>query len=189
MLRPRLLQVLFDDLLQALSWTCPVLLAPMQTHVASLSQRGRNYSTRRFNPAHRCKECGKIAIMTFFRTRSRFRAWAAAVAAYGLVLQMLFAGIVATQASAAAAPDDLFIICTGSGEPSAGDHGRTGAPGHHHDCGMCVLAAATAATMPTIEAVVVRNETVTVLSWILSARSRAGKLHSPKSAQGPPVAA
>jgi DUF2946 family protein len=128
--------------------------------------------------------------MDFFRTRSRFRACAAFVAAYGLVLQMLLAGIVATQLSvtaAAAAPGEAFIICTSEG--SGALHRPTGAPGHHHDCGMCVLAAASAATPPSVEAVVLLNDTATILSWSLAAPSRAGKLHSPRSAQGPPAAA
>ena len=128
--------------------------------------------------------------MIFCRTQRRFRAWAAAVAAYGLVLQMLLAGIAATQASAAdAARDDIFIICTGSGEGSSADHRRTGAPGHQHDCGMCVLTLAPTARIPADIAVIFRLEAAAGLSWSLSAPARVGKHYCPKSAQGPPAVA
>jgi outer membrane receptor protein involved in Fe transport len=57
-----------------------------------------------------------------------------------IVLQLLLAGIVATQ-MAVRASADAFVICHGNGQSSPSQPGETNSPNYHAACAICAFAA------------------------------------------------
>jgi hypothetical protein len=122
----------------------------------------------------------------------RLRAAVASVAAYALALQVLFAGVLMGQMSAAAlGAGDLAVICAQHSEQTSDLGSGSGQqPAHEASCSLCVLATHAPAVLPaTIVA--------TSIDWSASAvrapteRRIAFAFTSPtgRFQRGPPLAA
>lgn len=119
--------------------------------------------------------------MRFFRKRSGFRSLGAIVAAYAVILQAFFGGLVLSQhAGAATGP---FVICYGLG---GGPDGNGTTPVKQIPCSLCCAVHA-AGTLPPVTASIgfVFSHGVAV-PFAPAAVLTAAVERSPKTAQGPP---
>jgi hypothetical protein len=114
---------------------------------------------------------------------SKWRGWAAAVAAYALVLQALLGAVLASQVPVGADP---FVICAAHEDGAPVDQGSGKAPSHDM-CALCtlamgshaILAGGAASPAPRFAYVTLRNQV---------RRDRIAVYHSPTGQyqRGPP---
>lgn len=103
--------------------------------------------------------------------------------AYAFALQMLFAGVLATQ-MAVASPLDA-VICA-SGQPANAQGGNSGGHVHHFHCVACALV--TFAT-PPLDAAHVQPVPAVIAAPLQPAAAALAAInprHTPRSSQGPP---
>jgi hypothetical protein len=128
-------------------------------------------------------------VLAFLRRGAFLKGPVGAVVACVFALQMLLAGIAATQ-MAAADPADPFVICYGSGHAPDGDAGSNkGIPVHHAACAICVLASFSP-PVPEIAALqLARSSELAALHLAPQAHHGPASKHDPRSSQGPPQTA
>lgn len=126
----------------------------------------------------------------FLRTKGGLRTWVAVMAAHVFVLQLLLAGIVATQmAVAAASPTDPFAICHG-GEMSADTgHEQPGPAAVHQHCSICTFASTPPLSPVTSQSNVIAFGNVVAFWTPTAPSSLVDQSHSPRTSQGPPQVA
>jgi hypothetical protein len=126
-------------------------------------------------------------VATFLHHRQWVRGAVGVAAAFVLALQMLLAGMLATQ-MAVAAPASPFVVCYGEGHGTVSDSPSKPAI-HHASCAVCTLASF-AAPVPEAAASLVAIATGhAVVQPLRSVSPRADRHHTPRSSQGPPQAA
>jgi hypothetical protein len=127
-------------------------------------------------------------VARFRSSQARMRPWIAMVAAYALVLQMLLAGIAASDMAAAEA-DPLgqsFTVCLGGDAAPVNDDNQLPAPVHHQHCVLCTIATGSAAIEPTA-AVLLPAPDLGAASCRATKDARVLSPHpTPKLSQGPP---
>lgn len=127
--------------------------------------------------------------MVDWRQQSCLKGAVGAVVAFVFALQMLLAGIAATQ-MAAADPADPFVICYGSGHTPDGDTGSNkGAPVHHAACAICVLASFSPPVPEIATLQLARSSAPAVAHLAPQAHRGPASKHDPRSSQGPPQTA
>jgi hypothetical protein len=127
--------------------------------------------------------------VTAFPRRGWLRGAIGTATAFVLALQMLLAGMLATQ-MAVAGPADPFVICYGSGH--GGDDAQPGSSGtrvHHASCVICAFASAAPPVADVVQSLAVMVATQVVVSPCVPALPSASRHHDPRSSQGPPQAA
>lgn len=111
----------------------------------------------------------------------------ALAAAHALALQLLLAGIVATQMAIAPAADAAAMLCAELGHGGSPDGGQPATGLHHVPCVICAFAAA-AAPLPEAGALdapralahaIERHEDTAAIAT--------ARRHDPRSSQGPPL--
>ena len=127
--------------------------------------------------------------MVAWRQQSCLKGAVGAVVAFVFALQMMLAGIAATQ-MAAADPADPFVICYGSDHAPDGDTGSgKGAPVHHAACAICVLAAFSPPVPEAATLQLVRGSASAALHLAPQVQHGPASKHDPRSSQGPPQTA
>ncbi|MBR1219253.1 hypothetical protein JQ557_14715 [Bradyrhizobium sp. U87765 SZCCT0131] len=106
-------------------------------------------------------------------------------AAHALALQLLFAGVVATQMAVAQAADGS-VFCLDGGHGAAPGSGQPATDLHHVPCAICAFAA-TAAPLPQTAAIAApRLLAHTIVPRADDLSVAAARRHDPRSSQGPP---
>ncbi|MGO4714901.1 DUF2946 family protein [Bradyrhizobium sp. 2TAF24] len=120
------------------------------------------------------------------RRRSWLRKVVALAAGHALALQLLLAGIVATQMAVAPAAAVAAALCADLGHGSAPD-GQPATGLHHVPCAVCAFAAA-AAPLPQAGALdAPRSLAHAIERHDDTAAFAAARRHDPRSSQGPPL--
>lgn len=112
------------------------------------------------------------------------RSLTALAAVYAFALQVMLAGIVATE-MAAADPAVATALCSGAN----GTADRDGAPAHHGPCVVCAFASFSPPLPQTVEPAVLRPGLAVAFAPTAPAFSIESRRRDPQSARGPPQAA
>jgi hypothetical protein len=124
-------------------------------------------------------------VLAGLRANRWLRSAAGIGCAYALALQMLLAGVVATQ-MAVAEPANA-VICYGN---HSGDGGTSGGERiHHAACVVCALASLAAPACDATQAYPLRLAVTADIHFISALPAHAGRRHTPRSSQGPPATA
>ena len=129
--------------------------------------------------------------MAWFHTgRAQLRPWVAMVAAYGVVLQMLFAGIAGSSVTAAAASSngDPFVICYGSRGVPVDNPLPADDPLHEQHCVLCSVAAP-AGVLPAAAGYSFNPIDDGVARWPAASGFQPAQHRTPRLSQGPPQTA
>jgi hypothetical protein len=124
-------------------------------------------------------------VLALFRRRSAIRAWVALAASYAFALQLLLAGIVATQMTVAASADP-FVICVGDPSSPDGSHGGNDPHAAHQACAICTFASSAPLLSAVGHPVPLAIEAAATFHSAAVALAVTGGRHSPRSSQGPP---
>jgi hypothetical protein len=126
-------------------------------------------------------------MVRFWAARDRCQRLIATVAAAGVALQMLLAGLAAIQLSPGPASSaiDPFVICFGHPTTPADHQTPIDHPPHQQHCVLCTIAAASAAIFPTITKDAVRRAMGLSVHWS-TATIVPIRHFSPRLSQGPP---
>jgi hypothetical protein len=134
-----------------------------------------------------CYKIGKGIMLSILRADSWLRRVAGIGCAYALALQMLLAGVVATQ-MVVAGPLDA-AICAPVHSPDGPDGSGRG-HAHHLHCTVCALVTFAAPPLDATDAQQVRTVTVAAtLQPRPAALAPINPRHTPRSSQGPPQTA
>ena len=106
--------------------------------------------------------------------------------AYALALQMLLAGVIATQ-MAVAGPLDAAICA--SGQSPVGPDGSSRGQAHHLHCTVCALVTFAAPPLHAAQAQRVRTVIAATLQPAPATLAPINPRHTPRSSQGPPQTA
>ena len=123
--------------------------------------------------------------------RARLRPWVALLAAYAVVLQMLFTGIAASHVTAAGAGSngDPFVICYGNrgvpiDNPIPADY-----PFHEHHCVLCSVAAEPAGVLSAAAGYSFSSIVDGFVRWPTASGFPPAQHCTPRLSQGPPQTA
>jgi hypothetical protein len=121
----------------------------------------------------------------FRTTRAQLRPWVAMVAAYAVVLQMLFGIAVASvTAAAAGSSGDPFVICYGNRGVPVDNPIPADYPRHKQHCILCSVAAP-AAVLPAAAGSIVDG----FVRWPAASGFQPAQHRTPRLSQGPPQTA
>ena len=123
----------------------------------------------------------------FRTTRAQLRPWVAMVAAYAVVLQMLFAGIAVASVTAAAAGSsgDPFVICYGNRGVPVDNPIPADYPRHEQHCILCSVAAP-AAVPPAAAGHGLDSIVDGFARWLAASGFQPAQHCTPRLSQGPP---
>ena len=124
-------------------------------------------------------------VLALFRRRSAIRAWVALAAGYAFALQLLLAGIVATQMTVGASAD-LFAICSGDSHSPDGAPGGSDPHAAHQACAICAFVPSTPLLSAVGHPVPRAIEAAATFDPAALAPAVASGRHDPRSSQGPP---
>jgi hypothetical protein len=105
-----------------------------------------------------------------------------------IALQLLLAGIVATQ-MAVRASDDPFVICHGNGQSAPSQPGKTSSSIYHAACAICAFAAHAAPVPVDTSHVAILDVLTTAIASVTPLAIATSDRHSPRTSQGPPLSA
>ena len=125
-------------------------------------------------------------MLALFRRRSAVRTLVATAASYAFALQLLLAGIVVTQMTAAASADP-FVICLGDPNSPDGSHGGNDPRAAHQACAICTLASSAPLLSAVGHPVPLAREAAAAFHPVVMAAAVASGRHNPRSSQGPPL--
>ncbi|MDC7785668.1 hypothetical protein PQJ75_06155 [Rhodoplanes sp. TEM] len=117
--------------------------------------------------------------------QQRFSRVVGLVAAYALALQMLLAGIVATQ-MAVSGDSALATLCFGTGDTPDGS-GTTPAPATHSPCAICAFTSATP-PLPATAGLALPQACRRIRRRARTTPRRRARRRDPRSSRGPPPA-
>lgn len=118
------------------------------------------------------------------RQRSVIRALVGLATSYAFALQLLLAGIVVTQMTAASA--DPFVICVGDPNSPDGAHGGNNPHAAHQACAICTFASSAPLLSAIGHPVPLAVEAAAAFHPAAVAPAIARGRHNPRSSQGPP---
>ena len=119
-----------------------------------------------------------------FRQRSVIRTLVGLATSYAFALQLLLAGIVVTQMTAASA--DPFVICVGDPNSPDGSHGTNDPHAAHQTCAICTFAASAPLLSAIGDSVPLAIEAAATFHPAAVTLAVPGGRHDPRSSQGPP---
>ena len=126
-----------------------------------------------------------LVALALFRRRSGIRAWVAIAAGYAFALQLLLAGIVATQMTVGASADP-FVICSGDPNSQDSSHGGNDPHAARQACAICTFASS-APLLPAVgHPIAPAVEAVAAFHTVAAPLAITSSRHSPRSSQGPP---
>lgn len=125
-------------------------------------------------------------MLTFLRRKAWLKGAVGIFAAYVLALQMVLAGIVATQMAAAEITGGT-VIC----HSNTSDSGDGQGPAHiqHASCAVCTLASSSSPIPETAAFALPVSSAASTSAFAAPAFRIAGRRHNPRSSQGPPQTA
>jgi hypothetical protein len=129
-----------------------------------------------------------MAVLAWWRQKAGVRGLIGFLAGQIVVLQFLFAGIVATE-MAVRASDDVFAICHTDNQTSPGEPGKTDGHVHHAACVICAFAAHASPVPADASHVAIPDGLTGIVAVVTPPAIATPENRSPRTSQGPPLSA